>query len=59
MNWKKRKKQNKILKHYGFNTYAQYKKYLRFKYEVQHYRENHWFSDSDKILIAYHIYPFL
>lgn len=55
MNWKKRKKRNKIMKHYGFYTYVQYEMLLRIKYYVQHYKEKNWFSEEDRIMIAIHI----
>ena len=59
MNWKVRKKRNRIIKHYGFNNYVQYQTYLRFCCELQRYKERNWFSEEDRLLIAYHNYPFL
>ena len=35
MNWRVRKKRNRIMSHYGFSNYAQYQTYLRFKCELQ------------------------
>ncbi len=59
MNWKIRKKRNKIVKRYGFRNYAQYQIYLRFRCELQHYNERNWFSEEDRPMMAYHAYPFL
>lgn len=59
MNWRIRKKRNRIMAHYGFHTYVQYQTYLRFRYELQHYKERNWFSEKDRQLMAYHAYPFL
>lgn len=59
MNLRVRKKRNRIMMHYGFNTYVQYQTYLRFRCELQHYKERNWFSEKDREMMAYHAYPFL
>lgn len=59
MYWKIRKKRNRIMSHYGFYNYKQYQTYLRFRCELQHYKERSWFSEKDRLLMAYHVYPFL
>lgn len=59
MNWKIRKKRSKIVKRYGFRNYTQYQIYLRFRCELQHYKERNWFSEKDRLMMAYHAYPFL
>jgi len=55
VNWKKKKKRNKIMKHYGFCTYTQYEIYLRIMNLVQHYKDKHWFTKKDRIMIAEHV----
>lgn len=55
MNWKKRKKRNKTMKHYGFRTYVQYEMWLRFRSTVQYYKDKGWFSESDRLMIATHV----
>lgn len=52
MNWKKRKKRNKIMKHYGFWVYIQYEIHLRIMNLVQHYKDKNWFTEKDRIMIA-------
>lgn len=54
MNWKKRKKRNQIMKHYGLTSYKQYELYLRFRCVFQRYTERGWFKYEDRIMMAWH-----
>lgn len=55
MYWKKRKKRNRIMKHYGFHVYTQYEIYLRIMNLIQHYKDKNWFTEKDRIMIAEHM----
>ena len=56
MNWRKRKKRNHIMKHYGFWCWSQYQMHLRISAEIQRYTELNWFTNyEDRYVIARHI----
>lgn len=50
VNWKKRKKRNKIMKHYGYNYWRSYQILLRSRCLVQYYKDHYKFNGWEDTL---------